>query len=109
MSADQSVFTPVSVTEGVVLIAPEVGEIVRVGVLTVNAAVAESVESEMVTVPVPDPVASMVMVPTCVDVLTDWLTTVQVGEPVATVSLKVVPLTHAVFPLPVSVRTMFLE
>jgi hypothetical protein len=56
VSEDQSVLVPVRVRVGVVLPAPEVGEIESVAVETEIVAVIESVVSVIVRVPVPDPV-----------------------------------------------------
>jgi hypothetical protein len=54
----QSVFVPVKVMEGVVPVFPEVGEIAKLGVLTVIVVLAESVVSVIVKVPVPVPVVN---------------------------------------------------
>jgi hypothetical protein len=56
VSEDQRVLVPVKVRVGVVLPAPEVGEIESVAVETAIVALIESVVSVIVSVPVPDPV-----------------------------------------------------
>jgi hypothetical protein len=53
----QTVLPPVSVTPGVVLIAPEFGEMASVAVATVTFELIESVVSLTESVPIPEPVA----------------------------------------------------
>jgi hypothetical protein len=109
VSDNQSVFVPVSVIvpwQAVVQPplpgAPEFGEMETVAVWMLSEAVAESALSEMVEVPVPDPVVTT-MVAAVVE-LTFWLTLV---SPVSAESENtVVPLFHAVL-LPARVSVIF--
>jgi hypothetical protein len=101
MSASQMQVGQVSVSVGVVLISPLVGEIENTGVDTVTVAVAESVESEIVAVPVPLPVAIVTVAAVALD--TFWL---RMDAPVTpAMENVVVPFTHDV-PEPVRVKTM---
>jgi len=58
LASFQSVFVPVKVIVGVVLVFPELGDMAKLGVPTVMVVLAESVVSVSVSVPVPVPVVS---------------------------------------------------
>jgi hypothetical protein len=101
VSVDQSVFVPVRVRLGVVLVLPEVGEIESVAVATEIVALIESVVSEMVRVPVPE-----LVVMTSVCDVAELLVELTRVTPETPESEKDVLPVHAVS-VPVSVRVIF--
>ena len=100
VSDDQRVFVPVNVTVGVVLILPLFGDIDRVASDTEIVVLIESVVSEIVSVPVPEPV---VMTKVC-DVA-ELFVELTSEAPVTPEMVKLVLLVHEV-PLPVRVSVM---